>query len=443
MPGPILDPRRWLTVSYRPDPEQKSFLGRAVTAVSEDVEVTAAALSDRESHRFFGVRMARKGVQPVWLQLVNNSDTPVRPELFSVDPAYYTPLEAAYVNHFSVGKRLLSFGILAWLFLPLVLLVPFKSISAHRANRRMNKYLKRHGLPIGLIPPGGEKSGFVFTTLDESMKKVDMKVLAGHRTLDFAFSLDIPGLDVRVDPDDVRAAKNLHDVDEKALCAWLETQPRTTTNRAGNKDGDPLNLVIVGDSETVRLAFGGRWDPAEVITVATCSKMAKAFIFDSEYRYSPVSSLYLGGVPQDLALQRARAVINERIHLRLWRTPMALAGQQVWIGQISRDIGVRFTFKTWNLTTHKIDPDVDEARDYVTDNLLAAKRVARFGYVAGAGVAPPAAPRENLTGDPYFTDGLRAVIVLSRKSTEVSFFDWKPGQTVEQVVPVSDSEMSG
>ena len=28
---------------------------------------------------------------------------------------------------------------------------------------------------------------------------------------------------------------------------------------------------------------------------------------------------------------------------------------------MSRDIGVRFTWRTWNLTTHRIDPDVDEA----------------------------------------------------------------------------------
>ena len=106
---------------------------------------------------------------------------------------------------------------------------------------------------------------------------------------------------------------------------------------------------------------------------------------------------------------------------------MALAGQQVWIGQISRDIGVRLTPKTWNLMTHKIDPDVDEARDYVTDNLMAARRASRVGFVGGVGAAPPQAPRKNLTGDPYFTDGLRSIIVLSRTSTDALFFDWEPG----------------
>src|ERR1700689_4723532 len=59
-----------------------------------------------------------------------------------------------------------------------------------------------------------------------------------------------------------------------------------------------------------------------------------------------------------------RPRLNERLHLRLWNPGIQFDGQPVWIGQVSRDIGVRFTVRTWNLTTHQIDPDVDEARDY-------------------------------------------------------------------------------
>jgi hypothetical protein len=54
---------------------------------------------------------------------------------------------------------------------------------------------------------------------------------------------------------------------------------------------------------------------------------------------------------------------------------------------------VRFTPKTWNLTTHQIDPDVDEARNYVLDNLLVTGRVARLGFVPGVEAAPANAPR--------------------------------------------------
>ena len=116
-------------------------------------------------------------------------------------------------------------------------------------------------------------------------------------------------------------------------------------------------------------------------------------------------------------LQKARQRINERLQLRLWLTPFRLRSEPVWIGQISRDIGLRFTLKTWNLTTHKIDPDVDDARDYVPNDLMEAGRVTVVAYVAGAEAADRTASRQNLTGDPYFTDGLRAVALFSESRT--------------------------
>ena len=50
-----------------------------------------------------------------------------------------------------------------------------------------------------------------------------------------------------------------------------------------------------------------------------------------------------------------------------------------------------------------------------------------IGLVEGVGGAPQSAPRENLTTDPYYTDGYRAVLVFDRKPTsmaEIDFFEW-------------------
>ena len=119
-----------------------------------------------------------------------------------------------------------------------------------------------------------------------------------------------------------------------------------------------------------------------------------------------MSPLYVSGRSQDFALAEGRV----RRSTRDFTSPVAdsrFQGKPVWIGQVSRDVGVRFTLKTWNLTTHKIDPDVDDARDYVLNDLIESGRVARLGYAPGVGVAERTAPRRNLTGDPYFTDGLR------------------------------------
>jgi hypothetical protein len=317
---------------------------------------------------------------------------------------------------------LLSFGLLAWVFLPLLPLVPFKLIGAHFANRRMNAFFKEQGFQAGPIAPGDFREGFVFTALDEGMKSVSVNLVANDQVHELEFSIEVPGLAVGVEGESPEASESLEEMDLRTLRGWLEQQPRCTTNRAGSVEGDPLNLVVIGDRATVLRCFGARWDEVEAITVSTAWRTAKSFLLGSQYRYSPVSPLYHDGRSQDLALQRARASINERLHLRLWRTSRSYQGQRIWIGQVSRDIGVRFTLKAWNLTTHKIDPDVDEARDYVTDDLMAAKRAACVGQVAGVGAAPASAPRRNLTGDPYFTDGSRALLVLARKRTEASFF---------------------
>jgi len=54
--------------------------------------------------------------------------------------------------------------------------------------------------------------------------------------------------------------------------------------------------------------------------------------------------------------------------------------------------------------------------------------VERYGYVDGVGAAAASAPRANLTGDPYYTDGLRAVIFLSNQTTALENIDRLPWQ---------------
>jgi hypothetical protein len=96
---------------------------------------------------------------------------------------------------------------------------------------------------------------------------------------------------------------------------------------------------------------------------------------------------------------------------------MTYNGKPVWVGQISRDIGVRFTTKT--ITTHKIDPDVDETREFLVEDLAYNQVLAKLAYVGGVVAAPIDVPRGNLTGDPYFTDGLRVVLWISSEPTEL------------------------
>jgi hypothetical protein len=109
---------------------------------------------------------------------------------------------------------------------------------------------------------------------------------------------------------------------------------------------------------------------------------------------------------------------------------MRYHGKQVWVGQISRDIGSRLTIHTPTLTTHKIDPDVDAARAALGEDMAYSQSLAKLGLVGGVHGASKNAQRENLTTDPYYTDGYRLVLVFDDKPTslaEIDLFPWETG----------------
>jgi len=246
---------------------------------------------------------------------------------------------------------------------------------------------------------------------------------------EFHFSVSVPGLKVDFEEanyiERVRI-KGIQHLDEEQIKEGSLLLQCCTTNKKGTKDGDPLNLAVIGELQDILAAFGAAgWDVTETLSFKSVWKMVRSITKGRRYRYSPVSPLYFLGNRQDVALQKARKTINQRLHLRFWMTAAQFDGEPIWIGQVSRDIGIRFTWRTWNLTTHKIDPDVDDSREYVLADLADAKRVARFGYLPGVGPADRSNPRKNLTGDAYYTDGLRLVMEVSRARTEPEFMGWE------------------
>ncbi|MEI6165280.1 MAG: LssY C-terminal domain-containing protein [Planctomycetota bacterium] len=436
--------QRVFATGYAPQPLMRSFLARdSQTKATPLAEITVAVLSAKESRQVFGVPMARRSIQPVFLRITNRHDVPLRLFALDIDPQYYTPLEASSLNHFSVLKQLSAFGIAAFYFLPLLIFLPLKLFAASRANTRMDRCFDTLGFPLRPIPPGKTVEGFVYTTLDAGNKTVraclyttlgiskdddcsflsELSQTPCTPAVNITFLIPVVGLSTdysRLIAPEGSPVSPIICCDHKQLVTHLVDMPAATTNASVShvRHGDPVNLVIIGNFETLLSAFAARWDECESITFGTCWKTFRSFLLGQEYRYSPVSPLYLFGRGQDVALQRIRSSINERLHLRLWLTPLRFSDKEVWVGQVSRDIGIRFTLRAWNLTTHRVDPNVDESRDYVLEDLLRAKRVEAVGYVDGAGICLEDAPKYNLTGDPYYTDGQRVVVVLSSSRIE-------------------------
>ena len=75
-----------------------------------------------------------------------------------------------------------------------------------------------------------------------------------------------------------------------------------------------------------------------------------------------------------------------------------------------------------------IEPTVDGARDFMTDDLIKSNQVAAFGFVKGVSAIDPGEPGYKYTLDPFWSDSLRAVYVLAdhfMASEKIEFFEWE------------------
>ena len=385
-------------------PEALPFMERAQTKTDGEVRVTVAVPSAEESEQIFGFPLAARNIQPVWLEVENNSD------------------RGFFLLHIAMDPDIYSSGEVAWKF----------QSSFYSKNSQKNIYnLFRDNEIEWYFKPGTTTAGFVYTNLKMGTKAVLVKLFGEKKVKEIAFFVEVPGLKAdhhRLDPYTLYAEKDMIDLDDDSLRQALEDFPCCLTNKDGSGESDPLNIIVIGPEEEIWPAFISRgWDESEVMYGASLGRTIASSVFGRRYRYSPMSALYFYGRPQDVGLQKARQTVDERNHLRLWLSPMRYQGMPVYIGQISREIGVKLTTKSPTLTTHEIDPDIDEARDYLIQDLLESQKVAKLGFVDGVGKAEPDNPRYNLTDSPYWTDGLRVVFVFSEEQValdELEFFDW-------------------
>ncbi len=393
--------------------------------VQEDggVKVSVAVLNKKESRAIFGADLEKRQIQALWLKIENHEEDPYYFFQRSVDPNYFTPEEAAYINRYRLVEpgRLFS--------LPSIVLFPVNVFRYKYLNGEMREDFQEKGIHNTIILPGKEISGFMFTMPDRGVKKIKIRLTGEEKEKNFLFTVDVSEIkqDYKRSDFENRYPENEWVLinDPEVLKQKLEAITCCTTNAKGNKSGDPLNLVVIAGLQEMLDAFAlADWDETEAISLATSMKMMKAFFSGSDYRYSPVSNLYYQGRKHDIAFQKIRTNIYERIHLRLWYTPMKFNSKPVWVGQVSRDIGIRATKKTWNFMTHQIDSNVDESRDYLFSDLSMVQRLGSFGYVQGMPMVDRAKPSKNLTGDPYFTDGLRLVAELTDVDAKPVFLDW-------------------
>ena len=193
--------------------------------------------------------------------------------------------------------------------------------------------------------------------------------------------------------------------------AILAQLPKRVVDKDGNK-GDAVNFLLIGPEDKLKEAYANAgWvlvdkTPKDAVLrglLATLSKQA--------YVQMPMSELIMFGRVQDFGFAHAEPVqvVSTRHHLRIWKSPFEIAGQPLWVGAATHDIGFEKDQRN-NGVTHKIDPEIDGERDYLGQTLSETGIVAKMDYIT-----PPNPIKEErtATGGSFRTDGRILVMLLA------------------------------
>ena len=407
----------------------------------KDVFVSVSILTDEQARAHFGVDLGAEELQALWLRVENGRNGRLWFIQNTLDPDLYTADEAALMVQDAVPKE------------------DYQRLHQHFRDESMRVAIESHTITEGFVfLPRVEGGRYVDIRLTgdayqvEQAKKREAAATGKPSEIEiweyrFGFALPLPDGEFdyeSLDPEHTYQGEELPDFDLDELRLALEQLPCCATNKDGDENADPLNLVIVGESHDLlnSLTRSG-WSFTHRISMKTVGRMVGSALNDNPYPVAPVSSLYVFNRKQDFALQRARSNIAQRNHMRFWMAPYTYQGQQVWVGQISRDIGVKVTTKSPTLTTHVIDPEIDLAREYLLHSLLAEGFVSKFGFVKGSTAAPRTQPAQNLTGDPYFSDGMRLVIMLTPEPiplVEIRSLQWEQSSAPVRAAQSEEAE---
>lgn len=198
----------------------------------------------------------------------------------------------------------------------------------------------------------------------------------------------------------------------EALAKLVAEVPFRTQALKPAKPSDLTNLMFIGTKEQIAAAFKqAGWFASDPLGRDSEMQTARAIIQDSGYNEAPMSVLTLGGKPPDMTFEKMNDTFASRHHIRIFQVPQTFEGRPVFVAAATHDIKIYFS-KTSRSVTHGIDPDIDNERTKVTDDLLFTKKIAALSLVPRTNI-----PKDisNATGDQLQTDDKIAVLEFKKQ----------------------------
>ena len=328
------------------------------------VRVSAAVLGREETEKIFGLSLYDQGIQPLWLEIENNSAEQIRYAPVGTDRFYFSPLEVAYRNRGGYSDE---------------------------ARAGMERRFDGLSMPR-YIDAGETRAGFIFTHADLGAKGFNVDLFGPDDSVHLTFLLRVPGFVpdyANVDFDSIYTSDEIRQYDGDDLYEVVKGLACCSADENGEEIGDPINIVLIGGGKDLLRAF-----------------LRSGWVETSVAEATDQSSHFLYGRSQDAIFRYHSKFGDSFYELRLWLAPMMSGDDRVWAGQVRHFFNSRSTIT-------QFDPDVDNARNFALQNMAYGQSLKLVGWIAGTEVAPVESFWTNLIKSPYFSDGYRVVLWLS------------------------------
>ncbi len=357
---------------------------RAESEVVKGVKLSATVLSSDDSQQIFGVDTYKVNVQPVWVEVENNSNQMLWLLKPGTDPHLFSPLEVSWSFHASFASE---------------------------TNTTLDDHFNAMSFR-GAIAPGTTKSGIIFTNPDQKSKLLSVDIIGQGQLFPFTLFPKVPDSKSGKSTVDIKMKRlsEMADIDyqdAKKFRARLEQMPCCATSIDGSEAGDPLNVIVVGKFADIATAFSRRSFRPNVQGVDNAQR--------------------LFGRPPDIVARKTGQHGVPANWMRAWVAPFLYQGQTVFIVQAGRPVGGRFLeVEEKDLV---LSPKVDEVRNLLIQDMLYSGGLGKLAFINGVGKANPDEPRDSLGDASYYTDGLRAVLFFVTRPltlSDLEILDWHP-----------------
>ena len=198
--------------------------------------------------------------------------------------------------------------------------------------------------------------------------------------------------------------------EEQAVSTTLNQLPVRTVDKKSH-DADLIDMAFVGSRDELEQAFrAAGWKQSDTVSRRSVMHQFQAFLTKTSYSSAPMSRQFFDGRKPDLTLEKTFDSYGKREHLRIWRVEQTVDEKPVWVSAAVRETGATLSVKRLGFM-HHVSEDLDEERDSVLRDLVAADCVASESLVDRPGTKHVMV---NATGELLRTDG--SVMMLDLKT---------------------------